>query len=436
MSNLPIDEIALVATVSPGQQSGTESVQVVVRQGDLCSSRRKRLLSKFRRIPFCYILVLSLGSLLLLSILSCIIYETYRNGALSFDPELVEHDSADRDYHRGLVDEVNNQGSTWQARYNRYASRSQENNGVDMGEVSKLLHKKQNLSDAEVLQDTKEHLEELTRKQVKLPDSYDVRLEWSRCSSVHIAPNQGGCGSCWSVSAASTMSDRLCISTNGSEQSQLSAQQLTSCCANCGGCQGTHWAHSSFVYWKEEGLVSGGMYGSNEGCRPYEIAPNCGSPCSSSTYTKKRTPHCSKTCQPFYAKTYHEDVHKSRKAYWIWAEKGGSEATPIIHKTIHSIVKESGADIIKKEIFLHGPILACFTLFEDFQHYDRGIYKSKSVKDPKELYGHCAKLIGWGVENGTKYWTYMNTWGRDWGEYGFFRIDQSEIPEEAVAGLP
>ncbi len=45
-----------------------------------------------------------------------------------------------------------------------------------------------------------------------------------------------------------------------------------------------------------------------------------------------------------------------------------------------------------------------------------GIYKP--LEDGNELYGHCAKLMGWGVQNGTAYWLYMNTWGRDWGENG------------------
>jgi hypothetical protein len=45
-----------------------------------------------------------------------------------------------------------------------------------------------------------------------------------------------------------------------------------------------------------------------------------------------------------------------------------------------------------------------------------GIYKP--LDDGNELYGHCAKLMGWGVQNGTPYWLYMNTWGRDWGENG------------------
>lgn len=27
-------------------------------------------------------------------------------------------------------------------------------------------------------------------------------------------------------------------------------------------------------------------------------------------------------------------------------------------------------------------------------------------------------MIGWGNSNGTEYWLYMNTWGREWGDNG------------------
>jgi cathepsin B len=52
---------------------------------------------------------------------------------------------------------------------------------------------------------------------------------------------------------------------------------------------------------------------------------------------------------------------------------------------------------------------------------DSGIYQPFLFYDRdsnKELYGHCAKLLGWGDENGVNYWLYMNTWGREWGENG------------------
>ncbi|PIO63882.1 hypothetical protein TELCIR_14505 [Teladorsagia circumcincta] len=42
-------------------------------------------------------------------------------------------------------------------------------------------------------------------------------------------------GSCWAVSAASTMSDRLCIQTNGRKKMTLSDTDILACCGEfCG----------------------------------------------------------------------------------------------------------------------------------------------------------------------------------------------------------
>ncbi|VDM40521.1 unnamed protein product [Toxocara canis] len=37
---------------------------------------------------------------------------------------------------------------------------------------------------------------------------------------------------------------------------------------------------------------------------------------------------------------------------------------------------------------------------------------------------HAAEVIGFGEENGIKYWIMKNSWGEWWGEDGFFRIER------------
>ena len=97
---------------------------------------------------------------------------------------------------------------------------------------------------------------------------------------------------------------------------------------------------------------------------------------------------------------------------------------------------ESESEIMY-EIYYYGSVSASMKVFEDFENYEGGIYERKS---DVEKFGHVVRLIGWGEENGIKYWIGANSWNDFWGENGFFRIrrgsNEAGIEDEVMAADP
>lgn len=80
----------------------------------------------------------------------------------------------------------------------------------------------------------------------------------------------------------------------------------------------------------------------------------------------------------------------------------------------------SGEEAMMQEIFQRGPIVCGIAVPEDlFFNYTGGIYEDKSGE--MEIV-HDISVVGYGVENGVKYWLVRNSWGTFWGEEGFFRV--------------
>merc|ERR1711963_216660 len=252
------------------------------------------------------------------------------------------------------------------------------------------------------------------------PESFDSREEWSSCNSISTVWDQANCGSCWAVGASGAISDRICI--HKGTQTMVSAQQLTTCChgifnGGCGqGCNGGYLLQA-WEYWKNTGLVSGGGYGADT-CQPYSL-PKCDhhvegpyGPCPASV----RTPACHHECtNDDYNMSFEEDKHYGRDTYDV----------------------RRSEQHIMEEIQTNGPVEAAFTVYEDFPSYRSGVYEHTHGG---ALGGHAIRIIGWGVEEGKKYWLVANSWNEGWGDQGLFKIlkgsDECGIEGNVVAGMP
>ena len=247
------------------------------------------------------------------------------------------------------------------------------------------------------------------------PDSFDARTNWPKCQSLQEVRDQSTCGSCWAFGAAEAMSDRVCISSNQQDQTRISAEDLLECCFSCGqGCNGGY-PGSAWTYFKNTGLVSGDLYQDTTYCKPYFFAP-CAHHTTSTKYpacgSSQPTPTCKKACTTASGRTYSSDIRKGKSVYSVTGEKN-----------------------MVNELSTKGPIEVAFTVYEDFLTYKSGVYKHTTGS---ALGGHAVKAVGYGVENGVKYWIIVNSWNETWGDNGQFKIlrgtNECGIEGQGVAG--
>jgi acylphosphatase len=64
-----------------------------------------------------------------------------------------------------------------------------------------------------------------------------------------------------------------------------------------------------------------------------------------------------------------------------------------------------------------GPMVTCFTVYNDFYYYSGGVYEHTTGGVAG---GHCVCVIGYDDNQGA--WICKNSWGTGWGESGFFLI--------------
>ena len=190
-----------------------------------------------------------------------------------------------------------------------------------------------------------------------LPKEFDARKQWPKCETIGQIRDQASCGSCWAFGAVEAMSDRYCTySDQKLTNVQVSAEDLLSCCQGlffgCGfGCNGGQ-PNRAWSFWVNTGLVTGGLFNSSVGCRPYSI-PSCEHhtegplpPCGAIV----DTPECVEQCRNGYNKQYKEDKLYGEDSYSISRDE----------------------EQIMTEIMKNGPVEADFTVYADFPNYKSG----------------------------------------------------------------
>jgi len=81
--------------------------------------------------------------------------------------------------------------------------------------------------------------------------------------------------------------------------------------------------------------------------------------------------------------------------------------------------KVSGEQAMMQEIYQRGPIACGIAVPDALENYTSGIFEDKT--GDMDIV-HDISVVGFGVEDGTKYWTVRNSWGTHFGESGFFRV--------------
>ncbi|XP_037068459.1 LOW QUALITY PROTEIN: dipeptidyl peptidase 1-like [Pollicipes pollicipes] len=215
----------------------------------------------------------------------------------------------------------------------------------------------------------------------RLPRAWD----WRDVRGVnYVSPirNQGTCGSCYAFASMAALESRVRILTNNTMQPVFSPQDIVSCSQYSQGCAGGFPYLIAGKYGMDYGIVM-------ESCNPYK-----------GTDTKQCTtdPGCHRIFT--YAFRY------------VGGFFGGCSELEMMRTLVEK-----------------GPLPVGFEVYPDFMDYQGGIYHHvvrtrKFGFDPLELTNHAVLLVGYGEEDGKKYWIVKNSWGEGWGEKGFFRIER------------
>uniref|UniRef100_A0A7N1A9U8 Cysteine protease n=1 Tax=Kalanchoe fedtschenkoi TaxID=63787 RepID=A0A7N1A9U8_KALFE len=216
---------------------------------------------------------------------------------------------------------------------------------------------------------------------LKLTDDVPTSIDWRKKGAVGKVGQQGGCGSCWAFSAVAAMEGIVQIKTG--ELLDLSEQELVDCDTFDDGCDGGLMDNA--FKWI---IQNGGL--------------------------------------------------NSEEAYPYKGEKGECNTTlssvSVASITGYVDVPEDDEKALQQAVAQQPVSIGINSNSFEFQLYGSGVYNGSCNAD---LLTHGVVIVGYDVteEEGKPYWILKNSWGLDWGEDGYMRIDKDVKDKRGKCGL-
>jgi cathepsin L len=210
-------------------------------------------------------------------------------------------------------------------------------------------------------------------------------VDWRSKGVVNSVRDQGQCGSCWAFATTANAESVWAISKG--QLLDLSEEFLVDCASGVGyfnmGCNGGN-PDSAFKYMINYGQCSEASY-------PYKAG------------TTKTAGACQKCA-----------------------------AAPV-HFSSCSDVAPNDQVSLKAAVAKQPVVIAIEADTRYFQSYSGGILDSVSCGTNLD---HAVEIVGYGEENGQKYWNVRNSWSYTWGELGYVRILRSDSTNDiGICGI-
>lgn len=291
-------------------------------------------------------------------------------------------------------------------------------------------------------------------RNIPLPTNFDGREVWKGLLTP--VRNQGKCGSCWAFASTSTLADRFNIQSLGKMKVVFSPTRLILCdfmgkefdvnhpeidpeavdridvsSLNKGACKGD----TLYDAWRYLYVI-----GTNEeSCVPYDkVLGGEFTYDSLSKFSKDgRLPLCNITgpigdmCTDVTFDAYDGIEYGTPARFYRCIHFYSVAGTP----------QDKGSEMfIRHNIYCWGPVSTGMVVYPDFYNFNpkKEIYSWNGDGDP--IGGHAISIVGWGEENGKKYWIVRNSWGPEWGRKGFFYMERGtnmcKIEENIITGVP